>query len=210
MGRIMKLNPYEQIGVWHNDVLDYIISQNQNPTVDDALNLISTYFMQFLGTTLNPSPDSLKYLLKETSSWAINCNFDTIEIRRNRLAVTTDQLPFIDDIYDNNTGLSIGQLYQYYYDIENAILNSELEIFEQRSLLMATAVGKHSANYWKDVYDHPTTNPWHSYKTLSNYVGYVFADVTAALDGAFSLSVGRIDTQSFVAGYAAAASFVSL
>jgi hypothetical protein len=44
----MKINPYEQIGIWHNNALDNIINNNQNPTLDEALNLINIYFFIFV------------------------------------------------------------------------------------------------------------------------------------------------------------------
>ncbi|GEM_PF-3696285 len=44
----MKINPYEQIGIGHNNALDNSINNNQNPTLDEALNLISIYFFIFV------------------------------------------------------------------------------------------------------------------------------------------------------------------
>lgn len=202
----MKINPYEQIGIWHNNALDYIINNNQNPTVDEALDLISDYFFGYMGPE---APLSLKYLIKETCTWGINDYADTLEVRRNRVPVTSDQLPFVDQIYNNNTGLTIGQLYAYYSDIENNTLNSDLEMYEQRQLLTATAVGKHSANYWNDVSNNPS-HPWHSYTQLSNYVGYVFASVTAAFDGSALITPGQSVKEIYVSAFSCAAAFSSI
>jgi len=202
----MKINPYEQIGIWHNNALDYIINNNQNPTLDEALNLISSYFFAFLGV---PPPESIKYSIKETCAWGVNNNSDEIEVRRNRVQVTNNQLPYADQIYDNNTGLTVSQLNAYYLNIENNILNSDLEMYEQRSFLIATAVGKHSANYWTDVSNNPS-HPWHSFTQLTDYVGYVFAGVTAAFDGSVLISTGRMDVQEYIAAFASTSCFSSL
>jgi hypothetical protein len=161
-------NPYESLGLLHNDGLDYIINNlGASPTVEEVLDLAATYMCITCDGIASPS---IWQKTKYTPAGANALNA--------YLCNDIDKKPS-----DINAVLSF-----IYSKISSTILNAnsrtdvrgDLEILEAELIkssysyeilqpaLIAIALGKHSADYWNYQIDNIGSSPWGNYLT-TNY-----------------------------------------
>ena len=161
---IKKFNPYNQLGIIHNNALDYFVKNAPaDYTLDDVLRLGSTSVLDDMkGKDEYNEEDLIKF--QGIAGCAFNNMFLPDNCDPNFIPINVDaiikagnfnelQSEFIKALLNPSTDLSILEYRGVVINIENNILNSSLTCCEQFPLLAATAICKATTLYWQAQVD---------------------------------------------------------
>lgn len=156
------INPYDQCGILHNELCDYLIAQNVNPTDEEFLNDVAA----FCATEFDDSTPIFKREMKILAGQAINyaqfsstnTGYTIDQLILNNSTLNGQQLNFQIKILEPSTNPPTTTFWE---DLETEILESSLTEIEMAPLLCAVSVAKHSLDYWTNATTDPL-NPWYS------------------------------------------------
>lgn len=196
---VKRFNPYNQLGIIHNNALDYFVKNAPADfTLDDILRLSGTSVLDDMkGKDEYNEEDLIK--LEGIAGCAFNIMFLPNTCDPNFIPINVDaiiktgnfnelQSKFIKELLNPSTDLDIIEYRSVVISIESNILNSSLTCCEQFPLLAATAIGKATTLYWKAQIDAGKKSPWwpvigEPVTADKKWWQYVLADVGGALSG---------------------------
>jgi hypothetical protein len=171
-GVLNPLNPYDSVGIFHNQMLDLLISQKAQ--IDLSVPMEDGFFIDEGVATLQALIDSTSdSLSKEALAWVkdtiismattqddLNTTFSTYI----QSSYAQDYLDMIENAMDPNVSnyKSIEQHISDLLVIENIVIEnqSSLSANEFAILCISLSVSRHSSKYWYDVQN--TVTPWAS------------------------------------------------
>jgi len=163
MANEVLTNPYESIGVLHNQGLDYVIANlGANPTVDDLLNTVADFACINNDNISSPTIwQRAKY--KEAGAYALNsylCN----DINRKPQAFSASQATLYRRVSDTIlNSVSRNDIKANLETLEGDLIKSDYSYKDLQPALIAISVGKHSADYWNYQIDNMGASPWTAY-----------------------------------------------
>ena len=169
-----QINPYTELGRIHNDVLDYCIAHNADPTEDEFQQMIADYMSDYFVNTIPAFNSNCKML----AGLAMNTSYVDKNIVKTNIRWNGQQLIFLEQLLTEPSYPPE----PYYSSIQDDIFSSSLTPRESRILLGAVAIGMNSGLYWEGAYSN-ALDPWHSFMISTNKVKKVtFEDVLAYLE----------------------------
>jgi hypothetical protein len=166
MANEILTNPFNQVGVLHNQGLDYLIDNLSNQPSTDELANLAAKFICINGLNI-PSPtgfDTGQYYA--AASYSMNsylCN----DIARKPESFTNIQLNYYNKISKTILDSDRYSIRTNLEAIEFDILSSEISWKEQMPMLISIAIGKYSADYWNYQLDNIGSSKWINY--ISQY-----------------------------------------
>ncbi len=155
------VNPYDQCGILHNELLDYLIAQNSSPTFDQ----LAEYVADFASTEFDDSTPIFKREIKMMVGTAYNYSqFDATPVGYN-----LNDLMLNNSYYNGNQLRYLMKILQpttnpptvaYWQTIESDVLGSSLTEIEKAPILATLSVAIHSLEYWTAANTDPM-NPWY-------------------------------------------------
>lgn len=191
-------NPFDQCGILHNEVLDYLIAQNTSPTYDQFVE----YIADFAATEFDDSSDAFKREFKMLAGIGYNYSFhdktavgydlDTLILNSN-MVLNGCQLSFLKKVLEPTTD---PPTVTYWEDLETEIMESSLRREEMPELLGIVSVAKHSLQYWTDATTDPG-NPWYGVPGIQvqntakqDYTVFGIVSSFIVISTAYSLATG--------------------
>lgn len=164
-------NPYDYCGRIHNEILDYIIKNNPNPTHEEIFNLTQEYLQNQYGLSSNLTFENANKDFNTTTEFILeaflqNKSFENLLDSKVIAGVLDTLVAYSNSIIKENK-LPFPQTYaNYIKKQENMILEmrneagiSPDEVSEYDVALGAFAIARYSYSYWYDVAKNPE-NPW--------------------------------------------------
>ncbi len=169
-------NPYDYCGRIHNEILDYIISNNPHPTNLDIFNLSKEYLQKHYDYSCNITFETVNNDYNATTDFIINAfldntSFDSI-FNSKIVAEALDTLvAYSNSIIESNTLPSPVNYADYLIEQEKQILKkrqeagvSSNEVSEYDIALGTLAIARYSYSYWYNVANNPN-HLWNHAKT---------------------------------------------
>lgn len=191
-------NPYYEIGILHNEGLDFVI-QNLAPTepvLIEKIIKLSSKNLQIINNT--PAKLSLAIYFDFIASSINKLNQIPFEIILKEYKVSVESTCFINDILNVSTDFDYSTTLKVLQNIETNILTSDLAQKEKQLPLLGVAVAKSSVLYWIEQIQNPES-PW------INFVGDTAAfawpwkaDVRGAIVGLIEGVIGELSNNSNV------------
>lgn len=191
-------NPYYEIGILHNEGLDFVI-QNlapMEPVLIEKIIKLSSKNLQIINNT--PAKLSLAIYFDFIASSINKLNQIPFEIILKEYKVSVESTCFINDILNVSTDFDYSTTLKVLQNIENNILTSDLAQKEKQLPLLGVAVAKSSVLYWIEQIQNPES-PW------INFVGDTAAfawpwkaDVKGAIVGLIEGVIGELSNNSNV------------
>jgi hypothetical protein len=156
------MNPYNELGILHNEMLDYIGNANPTPTLDEFLTICS----DFISNEYDDIRPVFRRYTKILAAQALNVNAfnesgvgysikDSI-LSQNKFNGL--QLNFINQLIEPPADpIPVN----HYEDIRDAILNSPLKPSEAALPLAMVGIAINSQAYWEDAKTN-SSNPWYN------------------------------------------------
>jgi hypothetical protein len=156
-------NPYESIGLLHNDGLDYIINNlGASPTAEEIINLSATYVCITCDNIASPT---IWQKSKYAAYGAYGLNAYLCNDINKKPSRANSVSPYLYNKI-SNTILNASSRFNVRGDLETLeaeLIKSEYSYDVLQPALIAIAVGKHSADYWNFQIDNIAISPWATY-----------------------------------------------
>ncbi len=141
-------NPYREVGILHNEGLDYVI-KNLNPKEPVTIDKIVELTAQYLQTVKNSSNKSDLALYYEFVATTINgLNQIPFQEFLREAKISKEGVCFINDIQNISPDFDLQTTLKVLTNIESNILTSEMTEQEKQFPLICVAVAKSSVEYW--------------------------------------------------------------
>lgn len=141
-------NPYREVGILHNDGLEYVI-KNLNPKETVTIDRIVELTAQYLQTVKNSSNKSDLALYYEFVATTINgLNQIPFQEFLREAKISKEGICFINDIQNISPDFDFPTTLKVLTNIESNILTSEMTEQEKQFPLICVAVAKSSVEYW--------------------------------------------------------------
>lgn len=148
-------NPYREVGILHNEGLDYVI-KNLNPkepvTIEKVIELVSQYLLTVKNTTAK-SELALYYEFIATTINGLNQIPFQEFLREGK--VSKEGVCFINDIQNISPDFDYQTTLKVLNNIETNILSSDMSEQEKQFPLLSVAVAKSSVEYWIKQINNP-------------------------------------------------------
>lgn len=192
------VNPYEGLGILHNKGMDYVVEKlPPERDIYQIIRIISEYVCSLF------KPDGkfseIEVLnISQIISYSVN-NLNNIQTVYKDGQLNDRQIFLLEKIVSvNNAYLKLEEQYESFCQMEFEVFSDPMPYKEKEILLIATAVGKHSAKYWTEVINNPkhAWNKWlpnvHQPRYLLGKEKWPKEDAKGAVSGAIGGAVGGI------------------
>ena len=152
-------NPYFEIGVLHNEALDFVI-QNlppKEPVLTEKIIKLSSQNLQIINNT--PAKLSLAIYFDFIATTINKLNQIPFEILLKEYKVSVESTCFINEILNLSSDFDYSTTLKVLKNIESNILTSDLIQKEKQLPLLCVAVAKSSVLYWIEQIQNPKS-PW--------------------------------------------------
>lgn len=185
-----RSNPYWQVGILHNDGLDFVIKHlypKEQVTIEKVIELVSEYlqsiknantkydlavYYEFIATTINGlNQISFQEFLKEAK-------------------VTKEGVCFINDIQNVSPDFDYPTILKVLSNIEFNIFNTDMTDQEKQLSLLSIAVAKSSVEYWIRQMNDPKSNWLPFIGNIQEFRWPWRADASGAVSGAIGGAIG--------------------
>lgn len=193
------INPFEEIGVTHNEGLDYIVanlSSSTAPKVDEIIRLAAQFACRQIRPNNVFSKSELISMMSVVSYSIIHLN--EIKSVYQDATLNQQQIVFLERMLSVNPYIKIDEQNQRFRLIESEIFAYPMPYKEKELLLIASAVGKHSGEYWNTQFNDPAS-PWQVWFPDPNDPGtplgkkkWATEDAKGAVAGAIGGAVGGL------------------
>jgi hypothetical protein len=160
-------NPYEWVGIYHNEILDYVHVNYSVPNYSgiwpdqNFIEIISSQLQESIDTLYPQLLDSIdtgssvlfnfmnnpSLVLSTYRSAIINSATLTQKDKYYSLAVLTLSEELLDSLYDYPIAMN------KIINLENEILNQDWDSNEKGLAFLSISVYKHSYQYWNNIYE---------------------------------------------------------
>ncbi|MCC7333222.1 MAG: hypothetical protein IT232_11520 [Flavobacteriales bacterium] len=141
-------NPYREVGILHNEGLDYVI-KNLNPKEPVTIERIIELTGQYLLTLKNSTSKSDLALYYEFVATTINgLNQIPFQEFLREAKISKEGICFINEIQNISPDFDFPTTLKVLTNIESNILTSEMTEQEKQFPLICVAVAKSSVEYW--------------------------------------------------------------
>lgn len=164
------INPFERIGVLHNQGLDYVVKKiPDKPDIYEIIRIISEYTCSLLRPGGAYSENELLQV-SGIVSYAIN-HLNDIKTVYKDANLNETQIILLEKILSVNPYVKLENQYENFRELEFEVFNYPMSYKDKEILLIGTAIGKHSALYWTEVVKNPK-NAWHKWLPDPNQPRY--------------------------------------
>lgn len=185
---LKRVNPYLKMGELHTKGLDAFIN-NITPNT-----LVITEIPEQIGIYIDSIEvsDDNRYQSNLINTQGVS----SVALNRFEDAIDTEDFEAnsLKELLDTPISTSYQQVKEFLHDVESRSYTCGLSSAEERLMLMATAIGDASADYWKQQIDDGDASPW------SDFLGANFLSswTQAAVRGTilFGMNSGVMPTLS--------------
>lgn len=165
------INPYEFIGIAHNEGLDYVVNNlpsDPTPTIDVIIRLVSDYACRQLRPDESYSKTEF-YAMTSIVSYSI-IHLNEIKSAYHEANLNERQIIFLERMLCVNPYVRLESQREFYRQVEGEIFAYPMSYKEKELLLIASSVGKHSSEYWENNYNN-AKSPWQRWFPAANQTG---------------------------------------
>lgn len=158
------INPYEAIGKAHNEGLDYVAERLRDtpmPTIDVIVDNVSKFVCSKLKSDRTYS-DFDVYSVNRVVTYGINHLSDLKPVYEEN-KFSQEQIVFLERIVSVDPYMRLENQYDFFRSIEGEILSYPMSYGQKEILLVATAVGRYSSQYWNTQFENPDASPWRTF-----------------------------------------------
>lgn len=185
------INPFERIGMLHNEGLDYVIKNlSSEPDINEVIRIVSEYGCSLLRPDRTFSESEVLVVSSIVGYSIVHLN-DIQSVYKNS-NLKEIQIVFLEKLLCINPYVKLENQYEEYRKIEYEIFAYPMPYKDKELLLIASAVGKHSAQYWTSIMNNPKSR-WHKFLTSPNHPGYPLAKKTWTKEDAKGAVSGAIN-----------------
>ncbi len=184
------INPYEAIGTAHTEGLNYVAGKlSAIPKIDEVVRLSAEFACRQIRAD-NSFSNAELYSTMAIVSFCID-HINDIQSVYASANLNQQQIVFLERMLTRNPYIKIDEQLNRFRLIEGEIFAYPMPYKEKEILLIASAVGKHSGEYWNTEFNSPGSK-WKAFFPTPNDPGGPLAKKTWASEDAKGAVAGGI------------------
>ena len=158
------INPFEAIGKAHNAGLDFVaenLRETPMPTIDTIVDLCSKFVCSKFYRDGTYSELDI-YSVNRLVSYGIN-HLSDLKPVYEEAKLSQEQIVFLERMVSVDPYMRLENQYDFFRSIEGEILSYPMTYGQKEILLVASAIGRYSSQYWNTQFENPDLSPWRTF-----------------------------------------------